>query len=216
MMKTFSIAELEQYSLIKAHTFRTWEKRFGIGKTNRTATNIRCYTLRELAFLLDLSLLNRFGYKVSSLAMLGKEAVSQSVFLLKNDRGKQEHQINQLIIAMLGLDIEDFELILDHAFPCWGIDVTIENIILPFLERLHLFSNKGHTSNAYYFVITILHKKIILAIEQANPKILLTSSALLFLPKGEYYDLLLLYLQYKLRKAGLNTLYLGTDVATYN
>jgi hypothetical protein len=65
-------------------------------------------------------------------------------------------------------------------------------------------------------VITIIHKKIILAIEQANPKILLASSALLFLPKGAYYDLLLLYLQYKLKKAGLNTLYLGTAISGAN
>src|SRR5687768_13565632 len=129
MMKTFSIMELEQYSLIKAHTFRTWEQRYGIFKTKRTATNIRYYTLEDLAFLLDLSLLNRLGYKVSSLVQLENNSIFQKAFQLKDDTAKQEYLINRLIIYMFALQVEDFELLLDGAISCWGSDTTIEEIV---------------------------------------------------------------------------------------
>ena len=214
-MKTFSIAELERYSLIKAHTFRTWETRFDIFKSQRKTTNIRYYTIEELSFLLDFTLLNRFGYKVSALACLTKDEIKDKVYQL-NDAAKQEHQIHRLIICMFALDIEDFEFTLDSAISGWGIDATIEKVIIPFLDRLQLFSYKHHTSSEYHLVVTALRKKIILGIENTRPRSLLCKSAVLFLPKGEHYDLLLLYINYKLRKAGLNVLYLGTNISDGN
>jgi MerR family transcriptional regulator, light-induced transcriptional regulator len=212
-MKNFSIAELEQFSLIKAHTFRIWEQRYGICQPNRTPTNLRYYTIPDLSFLLDVALLNRLGTPISKLARIEKAALHQKVLQLQDDAGRQQHLINQLIIYMFSMDIEDFELTLDSAIIHWGIENTIDEIILPFLERIHLFSYKEKTGSEYHFVVTALRKKLIIAIEQATPPTSLPKSALLFLPKGEHYDLMLLYLNFKLRKAGVNVLYLGTNVS---
>lgn len=215
-MKTFSIAELEKFSLIKAHTFRTWEQRYGLSTAKRSATNIRYYTLEDLAFVLNLCLLNRYGCKISSLAYLDRSTIREKVIQLKEEPAKKEHQINQLILYMFALNIEDFDLTLDSAVTHWGIETTIEDVIIPFLERLQLFSYKGHTSSEYHLVVTALRKKFILAIEQAAAKQSQAKSALLFLPQGEHYDLLLLYMNYKLSKAGLSVLYMGTDISTKN
>ncbi|HEX8313619.1 MAG TPA: MerR family transcriptional regulator [Flavisolibacter sp.] len=215
-MKTFSILELEQYSLIKAHTFRTWEQRYERSRSQRKATNIRFYTLEELSFLLDIALLNRLGYKVSSLAALDKNHVQEKVLQLKDDTARQEHTINQLIIHTFSLRIEDVEQILDGAVTTWGIDQTIEEVVLPFLERLQLFSYKGRTSSEYHFVVTALRKKLIVAIAGTTSKETRSASALLFLPEGEHFDLLLLYTAYQLKKAGVNVLYLGTNVSVQN
>ena len=43
-----------------------------------------------------------------------------------------------------------------------------------------------------------------------------TQSAVLFLQKGEHYDLLLLYISYLLKRKGVRLLYLGTDISTQN
>ena len=215
-MKTFSIAELEKYSLIKAHTFRIWEKRYNIFKSKRTATKMRYFTIEELSFLLNFSLLNRCGNKVSKLACLDRNTIAGMVLELGDEAAQKEYQINQLIINIFSLEIEKFEFILDSAVSTWGVEQAMENIIVPLLERLELFSYKGHTSAEFHFMVTALRKKIILAIEQTNPQKQIAKSALLFLPEGEHYDLLLLYLNYKLRKAGLNILYLGTDISAEN
>lgn len=215
-MKTFSIAELERYSLIKAHTFRAWEQRFDVFKSRRKLTNRRFYTIEDLAFLLDFALLNRLGNKVSVLAQVDKYLIRQKVLYLNEGTARKEHQINQLIICMFSLNIEDFELTLDSAVSAWGIDATIKEVILPFLDRLQLFSYKGHTNSEYHFVVTALRKKMILGIEQARPQRALPKTALLFLPGGEHFDLLLLYTTYKVRIAGLNVLYLGTNISIEN
>lgn len=211
-MKTFSISEMEQYSLLKAHTIRTWERRYGILKSKRTTSNIRYYSLDDLAFLLDLSLLNHFGHKVSALASLDKQIIKQQLYSLPSDTAKKQHQINQLILYMFSYNIEDFELVLNSALFTWGIEPTIEEIILPFLERLELFSFEGHPAGDFHFIVTAIRKKLILGIEQASPREQVAKSVLLFLPRGEHFDLLLLYLNYQLKKAGLNILYLGANV----
>jgi MerR family transcriptional regulator, light-induced transcriptional regulator len=215
-MKTFSIAELEQYTLLKTHTLRIWEQRFGIIKPNRTKSNIRYYSVEELAFLLDLSLLSRHGYKISLLASFDRATTKQRVHELKEDGARLEQKLNELIVCMFSLNIEDFELTVDSAIASWGIDRTVEELILPFLKRIQLYSFKDRTTIEYHFVTTVLRKKLILAIEQTNARESIFKSVLLFLPEGEHYDLLLLYLNYHLQKMGVNVLYLGTNISSQN
>ena len=215
-MKTFSIAELEQYTLLKTHTLRIWEQRFRIIQPQRTKTNIRYYSIEELAYLLDLALLSRNGFKISSRAPLDKITIKRKVQELKEDSARLEQKLNELIVCMFALNIEDFELIMDSAIASWGVDHTIEALILPFLDRIEFYSFKGRTSLEYHFVTTVIRKKLILAIEQTKAREQILKSVVLFLPEGEHYDLLLLYLNYHLRKKGVNVLYLGTNISTHN
>ncbi|HQW87364.1 MAG TPA: MerR family DNA-binding transcriptional regulator, partial [Flavobacteriales bacterium] len=48
----FQIRDLEEFSGVKAHTIRIWEKRYGLLSPDRTDTNIRTYGLEELKALL--------------------------------------------------------------------------------------------------------------------------------------------------------------------
>lgn len=61
----YSIKDLERLSNIKAHTLRIWEQRYGMLTPQRTDTNIRYYTDTELRYVLNVSLLNQNGYKIS-------------------------------------------------------------------------------------------------------------------------------------------------------
>ncbi|HYO22216.1 MAG TPA: hypothetical protein VER36_07405 [Flavisolibacter sp.] len=215
-MKTFSIAELEQYTLIKAHTFRTWELRYDVFKSRRSATNLRFYTLEDLAFLLGFSLLNRLGNRVSTLASLNRAQITNRISQLKDSSARQQHRINQLIMCTFSLDFELFERLLNEAVEEWGIGQTIDEVILPLMERLALFSFKGRTSIEYHFVVTVIRQKMMLGIERAQPQQSQSESVVLYLPEGEHFDLLLLYVYYNLQKAGFKTLYFGTDVSAKN
>ncbi len=63
----FSIKDLENLSGIKAHTIRIWEKRYNLLQPNRTDTNIRNYDLENLQKLLNVTFLNKNGYKISKM-----------------------------------------------------------------------------------------------------------------------------------------------------
>ena len=51
-LNVFSIKDLENFSGIKAHTIRIWEKRYKILDPERTDSNIRPYTESELKKIL--------------------------------------------------------------------------------------------------------------------------------------------------------------------
>ena len=65
-MGSYSIKELEKLSGIKAHTIRIWEKRHKIISPDRSDTNIRTYSDRELKKILNVAILNNHGYKISN------------------------------------------------------------------------------------------------------------------------------------------------------
>ena len=66
----FTIKDLENFSGIKAHTIRIWEKRYDLLEPMRTDTNIRLYDLKNLQKLLNVVLLTNFGYKISKISKI--------------------------------------------------------------------------------------------------------------------------------------------------
>ena len=66
--KYFTIRDLENISGIKAHTIRIWEKRYNLLSPERTKTNIRHYSHKNLQKLLNIVLLNNNNYKISKIA----------------------------------------------------------------------------------------------------------------------------------------------------
>jgi DNA-binding transcriptional MerR regulator len=214
-MKNFSIRELENFSQIKAHTLRIWEHRYAIFKPNRTKGNIRFYNLGEVKLLLDIVLLTKNGYRISSLTNLDATTLAQKSNALSTDEAMQNKSVSQLILAMFSSDIEQFEYILDNCVLCWDTDTTIHNIIIPFLEKVQILSYNDSSSNVH-FVVTAIRKKMILALERVSPSVMLQKSALLFLPEGEHYDLMLLYMAYILKSNGLKVLYMGTNISKEN
>ncbi len=214
-MRQFSIKELERFSDIKAHTIRTWENRYAVLKPERNSGNIRNYTLNDVKLLLNISLLTRNGFRISQLSHLTVEETDAKIRSLKDEQAQQEMTINSLIACMFSNDIDEFENCLDTCVADWGIDATIQQIIIPFLEKVEILSYKDNSIEVH-FAVTAVRKKLISGIEQVKRAPKTAKSALLFLPKGEHYDLLLLYLTYFLKKKGLRILYLGTNVSYEN
>lgn len=213
-MKNYPISALETYSGIKSHTLRIWEKRYGLFNPYRSSINFRFYGIEDLVHLLKLSILCKSGHRISHLSTLDHTTLDMYLNLLEKREDVQFWQLNQLIISMIQMDIQSFENILNKCVFLWGIDDSIRNIIIPFIERVQLYSCKNCDCEID-FVVTALRQKIILGIETANANVPSTSekTALLFLPEGEHYDLLLLYFNYLIRSFGLRVLYMGTNVS---
>lgn len=212
-MNAFTIKDLENLSGIKAHTIRIWEQRYNFLKPQRTGTNIRFYSNEELKMVLNIALLNKFGYKISHINKMRPEEMREKIMTLSHVQAQQERLINELINYMIDLDIDRFEDLIDNNVLAKGIDKTITQIIFPFLEKIGILWLTNHINPAQEHLVTnIIRQKIIVGIESAfshttNPK-----TILLFLPEGEYHELGLLYMYYLLKHKGVRTLYLGANV----
>ena len=105
---TFSIKDLENLSGIKAHTIRIWEKRYNILEPLRTDTNIRLYDLSSLQKLLNVTLLNDYGYKISKIATFPPEKIPSLVKEIIQEKNSKNHAISAFKIAMMNFDQELF------------------------------------------------------------------------------------------------------------
>lgn len=213
-MRLFTIKELERISGLKAHTIRTWEIRFNLFTPERNSNNVRLYTLDDVLLIQDVTLLLQHRNKISRLAILPKEEIRSKALLINTIFAKQHRCISQLVSCIFRNDIDQFESELDRATRSFGIAATIDNIIIPFLEKVNLTSYNDTTINTH-FAITAIRRKIMLGIENTNVS-KPTKSVLLFLPKDEHYDLTLLYLHYVLKTSNIKVYYLGTNISTEN
>lgn len=212
-MNDFTIRDLENLSGIKAHTIRIWEQRYSFLRPKRTETNIRYYSNDELKVILNVALLNKYGYKISQIDRMSETELRQKVFSLNSAEAVQDRVINELIQSMIDMDMEQFEQSMEGYIFTRGIDKAITQIIFPFLERVGILWMTGHIVPAQeHLVSNVIRQKIIVGIDSTVSHVRVEKTILLFLPEGEHHEVGLLYMYYLLKARGVRTLYLGADV----
>jgi MerR family transcriptional regulator, light-induced transcriptional regulator len=212
-MNAFTIKDLENLSGIKAHTIRIWEQRFNFLRPQRTGTNIRYYNNDELKIILNVALLNKYGFKISHIDKMNHVEMKDRILSLSQLQAQQERIINELIQSMVDLDMDSFESILDSYIKVRGIERSITQIIFPFLEKIGILWATNHINPAQEHLVTnIIRQKLIVGIETSSTHMHVNKSILLFLPEGEHHELGLLFIYYLLRSRGVKVLYLGANV----
>jgi len=221
---SYSIKDLEHLSGIKAHTLRIWELRYNILKPQRTDTNIRFYDDDDLKLILNISLLNDNGYRISQIAKMSYEELNSEVISLTERNYQYPDQIQALTIAMIDMDEDRFEKILSTNILQNGFEKTMVHVIFPFLMRIGYLWQTGSVNPAQeHFITFLIRQKIIVAIDGQTHRLNSNSKKfLLFLPEGELHETSLLFSNYMIRARGHKCIYLGQsmpidDVATaYN
>ncbi|MBU3743681.1 MAG: MerR family transcriptional regulator [Sediminibacterium sp.] len=212
-MNTFTIKDLENLSGIKAHTIRIWEQRYHLLNPQRTKTNIRSYTNVELKAILNIALLNKYGYKISRIDKMTPEEMNQKIALLSQAEALQEKLINDLIGAMIDMNTDQFEMLLDDHIRAKGIEKVILRTIFPFLEKVGILWVTNHVNPAQEHLATnIIRQKLIMGIEGIRNVPETKHQVLLFLPEGEYHEVGLLFVYYLLKSRGYKVFYLGANV----
>lgn len=212
-MNAFTIKDLENLSGIKAHTIRIWEQRYNFLKPQRTDTNIRYYSSDELKTVLNIALLNKYGFKISHIDRMQPEEIKAKILSLGDAKAIQERIVNELVQEMVDLNIEKLEKILANYISLRGIEKTVIHIIFPFLEKIGLLWVTGHINPAQEHLVTnVIRQKLIVAIETAITHLKVDKTVLLFLPEGEHHELGLLFMYYMLKNRGIQTIYLGANV----
>jgi DNA-binding transcriptional MerR regulator len=212
-MSSYTIKDLEKISGIKAHTIRIWEQRYNFLQPQRTETNIRSYSAEELKVILNVSLLNKYGFKISHIDKMSSEQMEEKIMALSQLDAQKERVVNALIKEMVGLNMVAFERQLDLYIGQKGIEKTITEIIFPYLERVGILWVTNHINPAQEHLATnIVRQKIILGIEKLPPLVNYTKRIVLFMPEGEYHELGILYVHFLLKQRGVYVDYLGANV----
>ncbi len=213
-MSQYSIKDLEQLSGIKAHTLRIWEQRYNILAPQRTDTNIRFYGDQELKLILNISILKDHGYKISEIAKFGDDELKREVSLLSETEPKFPDQINALTIAMVDLNEDSFEEIINSTIDIFGLEKTMVNVIYPFFSKIGVLWLTGSIGPSQeHFISNLIRQKIIVAIDKL-PKTDTTNAEkiVLFNPEGEYHEIGILFANYIFRSQGKKVIYLGQSL----
>ena len=214
IMGKYSIKDLEKISGIKAHTIRMWERRYGLIEPQRTETNIRFYSDCDLKRLLNVSILNHNGIKISHIAGLTDAEIKSRVLDLSIDGRSSSVQIESLMVAMLELDETKFLNGLSSSIIKLGFEVSVETVLFPFLERIGVLWQAGTINPAQeHFISNLIRQKLFVAIDnemqspvQNGPRIIM------FLSEHEQHEIGLLFYNLLARKEGMNVVYLGAGV----
>jgi DNA-binding transcriptional MerR regulator len=212
-MNSFTIKDLENLSGIKAHTLRIWEQRYNFLKPERTFTNIRYYSNNELKTILNIALLNKYGYKVSHIDKMTDTEIREKVLTLNQQEAQQERIVNELVQHMVDLNTKAFEETLSSYILARGIERTITQIIFKYMEKIGILWLTNHINPAQEHLVTnIIRQKLIVGIEGVSSPLKVNKTILLFLPEAEYHEMGLLFMYYLLKSRGIEVIYLGTNV----
>lgn len=213
-MAQYTIKELEHLSGIKAHTIRIWEQRYNILCPKRTETNIRYYDDKDLKTLLNVSLLNEKGYKISKIAQMDPEQLVQEVQQICEVPGECSKPINDMMAAMLDLDEDAFDKAISTVTLQLGFAEAMNRLIYPFLHKIGILWQTGNITPAHeHFVSNLIRQKLIVAIDgQVTRRQPGAPSYLLYLPEGELHELGLLYMNYLVRLHNLPVIYMGQNL----
>ncbi|NDE79237.1 MAG: MerR family transcriptional regulator, partial [Chitinophagaceae bacterium] len=199
-MNAFTIKDLENLSGVKAHTIRIWEQRYNFLKPQRTETNIRYYSNEELKTVLNISLLNKYGFKISHIDRMNQEEIGQRILSLSDTDAIQERNVNELLKEMIDLNVERLDKIISEHIALKGLERSMMRLLFPFLEKIGILWLTGHINPAQEHLVTnLIRQKMMVAIDKTpiptNPR----KNILLFLPEGEYHELGLMFLYYLMK-----------------
>lgn len=204
---TYSISELEEISGVKAHTIRTWEKRYGVVKPARNASNVRYYTESDLRLLVNIAFLNQHGIRISKIAEMTKEEIDDHVTQYRTTNAEVQNKIGSLSMALMDLDPSKLECIINSQIRHLGVEGALMDVLYPFLERVSLMLVSGSIGQLHKNLLTeILHQKLRAAIDNtarvpgSQPHFLLFSSL------SGFADINRLFVYFLARHIGLHVI----------
>ena len=218
IQNTFNIQDLAILSGVKAHTIRTWEKRYGLLNPARLNRGIRSYSILELQKLLNVSLLLKHDYKISELAKLVDVELEKRAKTISLDKLKSNYYINSIMISMFSLDEELFEEVFQENISTESFSDVFRNTYIPLLNHIGaLWQTNSLKPANERFISNLIYQKILLQIADIPKPVRQPKRVnVLFLPEGEMHEIGLLFLLYHLKLSGEKTIYLGRSIPTDN
>jgi MerR family transcriptional regulator, light-induced transcriptional regulator len=212
-LNVFSIKDLENFSGIKAHTIRIWEKRYKILEPDRTDSNIRFYSEAELKKILNVAYLNRNGLKISKIARLDEDELTQQVMTVssKQDNPDQDFQPGKILMSAIRFNEELFTDSLTPFIKYQGIEEAYSRYLFPLLEKARILWQTGSLSRAQEQFIRNTIKQIIIVEDSflkphsGKP----VASIAMINTSDNLTDNNFLFYKYALKKRGFDVIFTG-------
>jgi MerR family transcriptional regulator, light-induced transcriptional regulator len=211
-LNVFSIKDLENFSGIKAHTIRIWEKRYKILEPDRTDSNIRTYSESELKKILNVAYLNRNGLKISKIARLDEDELTQQVMTVssRNDDLDQNFQPGKILMSAIRFNEILFKDALAPFIKNKGIEEAYSRYLFPLLEKSRILWQTGSLSRAQeQFVRNIIKQIIIIEDNLLRPPSKPKTSIAMINTSDNLTDNNFLFYKYVLKKRGYDVIFTG-------
>jgi MerR family transcriptional regulator, light-induced transcriptional regulator len=210
----FSIKELESFTGVKAHTIRIWEQRYGILSPERSDTNIRKYTDKDLKVLLNVSLLNSLGHKISNIAKMSDDDIAEIISRHSSPEHNDLMMMHTLKTSMLHYDENSFNAFVDPYIVEHGLEATFKQVFLPFLRQIgYLWQTNAICPAQEHFISNLVRQKMFSQIEKMAPlPSTKETTFVLYLPELEIHEISLIMMHFILRLNGYKTIFLGQSV----
>jgi len=212
-LNVFSIKDLENFSGIKAHTIRIWEKRYSILEPDRTDSNIRTYSESELKKILNVSYLNRNGLKISKIALLDEDELTQKVMTVnsRHDDIYKDFQPGKILMSAIRFNEDLFKEALMPFIRNEGIEKSYTKYLTVLLEKARILWQTGSLSRAQEQFVRNTIKQIIIiednllgrTINSSKPSIAMINTS------DTLTDNNFLFYKYVLKKRGYDVVFTG-------
>jgi len=209
----YSIKDLENFSGIKAHTIRIWEKRYKILEPARKDSNIRMYNESELKKILNVAYLNRNGFKISKIAVLDEDELTGQVMVVssRNDDPDQNFQPGKVLMSALRFNEEQFKDALLPFIKNYGIEEAFIKFLYPLLVKSGILWQTGSLSRAQEQFVRNTIKQIIIVEDNRikAEKSKSVSSVAMINTSDNFSDNNFLFYKYALKKRGFEVIFTG-------
>lgn len=212
-INVFSIKDLENFSGIKAHTIRIWEKRYKILEPDRTDSNIRTYNETELKKILNVAYLNRNRLKISRIARLNDDELTKQVMAVSNrsESIDQNFQPGKLLMSAIRFNESQFRNAMEPFLKNYGIEDAYIRFLNPLLEKSRILWQTGSLTRAQeQFVRNIVRQILIYedtllksSTGKTGPSVAMINTSV-NLPDNNF-----LFYKYMLKKRGFDVIFTG-------
>ncbi len=210
----FSIKDLENFSGIKAHTIRIWEKRYKILVPARTDSNIRTYNESELKKILNISYLNRNGIKISKIARLNDDELSHQVMKISTskDDPDQNFHTGKILMSAIKFSEDHFKESLTPYMEDPGMEKAYLRYFHPLLEKATILWQTGSLSRGQEQFIRNTVKQIIIIEDNklpSPPGRKMSTVAMINTSDNYRTDINFFFFKYTLKKRGFDVIFTG-------
>jgi MerR family transcriptional regulator, light-induced transcriptional regulator len=203
MSAGLNIAALSRRTGVAPDTLRKWEQRYRILRPARTEGGQRRYDERDVARVEWLCERLREGYRISEAAtLLGDVEVAPT-------RTAGGH-LRAILEAVDAGELSGVGLLVDQAFALHGVDLTLDEILVPLLEEVGERWERGKLTVAEeHLVSEAVRSRLGHLLADAGGGV--RGCAVLTCAPGEQHELGLMMLAIALRRDGWKIMYLGAD-----
>jgi DNA-binding transcriptional MerR regulator len=208
----FNIRDIENLTGIKAHTLRTWEKRYGIIMPLNTPGKHRMYDNNDLKQILRISTLYHGGFKISKIAGMSLDEMAINTLQLER-KTNFEVFINRFIEFTVDLNEADFKKLFSELRESIDENDLYLHIIFPVLFRIGNLWMLGNIMPVQeHFASNLIRSSLINSIDNAKSGDRKSAAkVLLFCPENEYHELPLLFIKLVLKQRGSEVFYMGAN-----